>query len=281
MNASATQAPEAPTHHRCTRCGYVIGPQIPQPTRCPSCTTLGGVFTAAEILYPAYPSDEAIARDTRDLEAAIRSAYARLAPHHGDIVPLVEIRVALLALPGSLDRESVDAALTKLAGHSDVHLSPRTDQRQADPATQQAALRLGGSYSHILNIDPGQDMTATLQRIRSTSRIQAHSILAPLSDADVTYLAERMDVDTSGTAAQIRDRVAERAETNRQAWLADARQGAADGTLLYRADTDPAWVSGWSETDRQAAQEAAARLLERADREDSWAYIRDRATRWS
>jgi hypothetical protein len=111
--------------------------------------------------------------------------------------------------------------------------------------------------------------------------VQAESMLAPLADADVTYLADRMGVDTTGTPADVRRRVAEQAETNQQAWLADARQGEEDGKLLYRADHDPEWVQGWTEADRQAAREAAARLLARADREPSWAYIRERATRWS
>jgi hypothetical protein len=194
-------------------------------------------------------------------------------------VPLADLRAAL---PADLDREAVDAALTKLAGHSDVHLNPRTAQRQADPTTQQAALPIGGSYSHTLSIEGGRpSMAATLQRIRSTGRVQAESMLAPLADADVTYLADRMGVDTTGTPADVRRRVAEQAETNQQAWLADARQGEEDGKLLYRADHDPEWVQGWTEADRQAAREAAARLLARADREPSWAYIRERATRWS
>jgi hypothetical protein len=162
-----------------------------------------------------------------------------------------------------------------------VHLLPRTDQQQADPATQAAALNFGGDYSHTLMIDPHLDITATLRSIRSTSRVQAESILAALDDEDVTYLADRLEMDTVDTAENLRDRIAAQADANRQAWLADAHQGAADGTLLYRADTEPHWVAGWSEQDRQAAREAAARLLERADRDDNWTYIRDRATRWS
>lgn len=272
-----TPAPPAPTYYRCTRCGYVRGPQTQAPTGCPSCAT-HGEFTPTAIVFPPRPSDAAIARDTRPAEAAIRAAYARLAAYPGEIVPLTALRAALYDGP---DRESIDAALTKLAAHRDVHLLPRTDQQQADPATQAAAVFFGGDYSHTLMIDAHPDITATLQSIRSTSRVQADSMLAPLTDADVIDLADRLEMDTVGTAENLRDRIAEQADANRQAWLADARQGAADGTLLYRADTDPDWVASWSEQDRQAAREAAARLLDRADREDGWVYIRDRATRWS
>lgn len=41
-------------------------------------------------------------------------------------------------------------------------------------------------------------------------------------------------------------------------------------------------VAIWSDEDRRAAQEAAVRLLVRADTSDSgWAYVRARAQRWA
>jgi len=265
-------------YYRCGGCGYVVGPQEQQPGGCPNCQTRGGVFTPTEIAFPARPSEEAIAQDTRDVEAAIREAYGSLAGHRGAIVPLADVRAAL---PADLDRETVDAALTKLAGHADVHVFPRTDQKQAAPTTQQAALPIGGGYSHSLIIEGGRPrMTTTLQAITMTSRVQAESMLAPLDDTEVAYLADRMGVDTTGTPADVRRRIAQQAETNRQQWHADARQGEEDGKLLARADHDPEWVQGWTDADRQAAREAGARLLARADHDLGWAYIRERATRW-
>jgi hypothetical protein len=75
--------------------------------------------------------------------------------------------------------------------------------------------------------------------------------------------------------------VVDASAANHQAWLADARQGQDDGTLLYRADTDPDWVAGWTDADRRRAREAAERLLARADSDPSWAYVRERAARWA
>jgi hypothetical protein len=265
-------------YHQCGNCGYVAGPSEQPPGRCWSCQTVGGQFTPTETFFPDRPSDDAVAADTRDLEAEIRNAYARLADEPGNTVSLSDLRAAL---PDHFDRAAVDAALYKLAAHSDVYLTPRTDQKLADEPTQQAALPLGGNYSHEVRIYPERRMADTAQRIHSTDRRTAESMLAPLSDRDVAYLAERMDVDTSGTTEQLRERIADRADRNRKEWLADARQGQEDGTLLYRADNEPEWVATWTDEDRQKAAAAAARLQHRAATEESWAYVKDRADRWA
>ena len=268
----------APKYHRCGECGYVVGPQAQRPRGCPNCRTGDVAFTATDIVFPPRPSDEAIARDTRDVEASIRQLYADLAERDGESVPLADIRDAL---PDDLDRETVDAALCKLAAHTGVHVSPHRDQKQTDPRTQQAALQLGGGYSHTLRIYRDRSLLDTLQVIRSTTRVQAESILAPLTDRDVAHLAEQMGVDTTGSPAELRTAVAERADTNHREWLADAEQGRLDGTLLYRADNEPDWVAGWTDDDRRQAAEAAARLQHRAATEESWAYVKDRADRWA
>jgi rubrerythrin len=66
------QHPAEPTrYHRCVECGYVAGPQVQQPGGCPNCQTRGGSFTPTEIVFPSRPSDEAIAQDTRDVEADV------------------------------------------------------------------------------------------------------------------------------------------------------------------------------------------------------------------
>jgi hypothetical protein len=265
-------------YHRCGNCGYVADRGEQPPRKCWRCGTVDGEWTPAETFFPDRPSDDAVAADTRDLEAEIRNAYARLADEPGNTVSLADLRAAL---PEHFDRAAVDAALYKLAAHSDVYLTPRTDQKLADEPTQQAALPLGGNYSHTVRIYPERRMADTAQRIHSTDRRTAESMLAPLSDRDVAYLAERMDVDTTGTTEQLRERIADRADRNREEWLADARQGEEDGTLLYRADNEPEWVATWTDEDRQAAAAAAARLQHRAATEESWAYVKDRADRWA
>lgn len=268
--------PRAPQYFR-HQCGYVTGPFSQQPDGCPSCGLRGGEFTITHIVFPAQPSDAAIARDTRDVEATIRQVYAQLAEHPFGPVPLADLRDAL---PAGLDRETVDAALTKLVGHADVHIIPNSDQAHANLRTQQAALNLGNKYNHTLYLENRPSYLAdTLVGIRFASLVEAESILAPLSDDDVAYLAERMDVTTS--PAGLRQAVAERAEANRQQWIDNAVQSRIDGILLYRADTEPDWVATWTTADRRAAAEAAARLQHLAATEPAWAYVKARADRWA
>jgi len=194
-------------YYLCTHCGEVMGPRAQPSGDCRRCKR--GDFT--EIILPVPPGRQAIALDTRDVEAAIRQAYEGLAFQRGDGVLLADLRDAL---PADLDRDTVDAALTKLAAHSGVFLAAGTDQQHADPRTQESALAIGGRYEHVLRIDDRQRSLATsLQRIRSTSQVRAESMLAPLSDTDVAYLAERMDVDVDGGPAEVRCAVAERAPT--------------------------------------------------------------------
>jgi hypothetical protein len=265
-------------YHRCVNCGYVADRGEQPPRKCWRCGTVDGEWTPAETFFPDRPSDDAVAADTRDVETEIRNAWARLAREYGDGVPLTELRAAL---PEGLDRAAVDAALYKLAAHSDVSLEPKNAQKLADDAAQHAAVPLGGSYAHTLRIHRDRSMIDTAQRIHSTDRRTAESMLAPLSDRDVAYLAEKMDVDTTGTTEQLRERIADRADRNREEWLADARQGQEDGTLLYRADTEPEWVATWTDEDRQKVAAAAARLQHRAATEERWAYVKDRADRWA
>jgi hypothetical protein len=245
--------------------------------RCPSCTT-GTEFIPVAIDFPAPPSDEAVNADSRDVEAQIRAMYAGLTGRHGSLVPLTALRAAL---PGDLPRETVDAALSKLGTHADVHLTPRRDHHQTDPDTQAAALRFGGDYSHQIGIEDERSPAGVLQRVRSTDAVHAASMLAPLNERDVAYVAERMGVDATGPTETVRQRVVEQSVANRDVRAADARQGEEDGTLLYRADHDPAWVTGWTDADRRRAAEAAVRLQHRAATEPSWAYVKDRADRWA
>ncbi|MBN1174894.1 MAG: hypothetical protein JXA67_22235 [Micromonosporaceae bacterium] len=261
-------------YRRCGSCGYVLGPDLGG-SRCPSCSASAG-FTPVTVTFPVGPSGAALARDTRPVEAQIRAAYARLADRPGAIVPLTLLRAAL---PGDLDRETVDVALSHLGTHDDVRLAPVRDHHQTDPATQAAALRVGG-YDHRITIEPAVSASGVLQRVRCTDAVHAASMVAPLDEPTLAYVAEHMGLDTGGAAELLRQRIVEQAGANHAAWLVDAEQGRVDGTLLYRADTDPDWVAGWTDGDRRAAGEAARRLLARAEADPTWAYVRERANRW-
>ena len=270
---------------RCDTCGYVMktpppqdGMVIVEPAGCPTCRTTGTTFSPTDVFYPHRPSEAALERDTRDAEAAIRAAYTRLTDGPGFAVTLTDLRAAL---PARFDRDTVDAALIKLGAHCDVYVTPRTGHHQCDERTQHAALAMGGGYQPELRIYPDHSMLNTLSSIRSASRVQAESILAHLDDDKVAWLAAQMGVDADRNPAQVRERIAERAERNRRDWLADAEQGRLDGTLLYRADNEPEWVATWTDEDRQKVAAAAARLQHRAATEQSWAYVKDRADRWA
>ncbi len=280
---------------RCDSCGHVIGPQGERPGGepgdpyawvhgCPQCHANNrrpSGYSPTEVVHPPRPSDEAVARDTRDCEAAIRATYRRLRPNFAGRydVPLTALREAL---GDRWPREVVDAALTKLGAHDDVFLHSRS-HKQTDPATQAAALQYGGDYSHGIVIDRarGAGISRTLQVIGSADYRTAQSSLAPLSDRDVNYLAERLGVDTAGGRDAVAERVAQKAEANRRAWLTSAEQEREDGTLLYRADHEPEWVATWTDADRQAAREAAQRMLQwgGGNSADHHGYY-ERARRW-
>ncbi|NUS91753.1 MAG: hypothetical protein HOQ36_04980 [Nocardia sp.] len=59
-----------------------------------------------------------------------------------------------------------------------------------------------------------------------------------------------MGVDLCAGSDELCQRIAERADRNYREERADAQQGERDGTLLYRADTEPEWVATWTDDDR-------------------------------
>ncbi len=271
-------------YHRCGSCGYVIGPSEHTGElvgRCPTyCSTDAVTFTPTEITFPPAPSREAVARDTRDVEAQIRQTYARLA-RPGGHMKLADLRAAL---PPDLDRETVDAALTKLGVHSDVHLWPNSDQKQASPADQAAALRFGGGYDHTIMIEAGpQSIADVYRRVKSTDRVHAESMLAPLDRWQLERLADRFETADGRTGLiytnrdddTLRAHLAQESATNHEAWLAKANQEVADGTLLYQADNDPEWVASWTDEDRATARAAAERQSQM-----DWDVGRERGRRW-
>src|SRR5262249_32223245 len=98
-----------------------------------------------------------------------------------------------------------------------------------------------------------------------------------LNDREVETVARAMGVDVFHGEPEItRQRLIDASVANHGAWPADAKQGEEDGTLPYRADTNPGWVASWTDDDWQRAREAGRRLLERADRDESGVYVRDR-----
>lgn len=283
---------------RCNTCGHVMGPQGNRPggvpgdpyawvEGCPMChgnNRRPTGYSPTEVHFPPHVDGAALDRDTRDVEAEIRRAVDELAPQyddfrHGYAVPLEALRERL----GHVDRETLDVALSKLGTHRDVHLDTgRVGHKQANEAAQRAALPFGGEHVSRIRINPDdRNVTDVLQSIRSADRAHATSMAAPLSDQDVRYIAERMDVDTSGTTDQVRERIVDRADANCQAWRAAAIQEETDGKLLYRADNDPAWVASWSPAERQAAYEAAERMLQwRGGNSPDHTGFYERARRW-
>jgi hypothetical protein len=190
------------------------------------------------------------------------------------------VRAALPDVP----RETFDAALTRLADHSDVHVNPsglvsHEDMTEED---RDASLWMGNQHHHQISIDDRRTATGIVGRLHMRDRDQAASMVAALNDREVESVARRMGVDVfPGEPTVTRQRLIDQSVANHDAWLADAKQGEEDGKLLYRADSDPDWVASWTDDDRQRAAEAAARLQERAETDPSWAYVRERADRWA
>lgn len=212
------------------------------------------------------------------VEDQIRQTYREVTGGQDRLVTLAELRAAL---PAELPREQVDAALTNLRDHSDVHMSPRTAQRNATPENQAAALAVGGTHDHQILIERTQNPKLVAERLHSRDEGRATSMVAALDDTTVRQVATELGVPVSEDVQQVRADLVATSVANQQAWLADARQGANDGTMLYRADTEPGWAASLGVAERQELAAAAERLQQRADTEPAWAYVKDRADRWA
>jgi hypothetical protein len=227
---------------------------------------------------------ESSAPSTLEVEARMRAAYRTLvnepAPEReagrvqrlGSSVPLADLRAGL-------------------GSHSDVYLEPTgiaggrgVVSYQSDLAAEDrdAAVWRGGTHHITISLDEGRTTDGVVARLRMCDRERATSMVAALDDAEVEAAAGPMGVEVAPGEPQVtRQRLVDRSVANADAWMRDAQQGQEDGTLLYRADHEPEWVAGWSEEDRQRAREAGQRLLERAERDPGWAYVRERAARWA
>ncbi|MEV4415428.1 hypothetical protein [Catellatospora sp. NPDC049609] len=217
--------------------------------------------------------------ELREIEALVRDTYRALLASTalpgwgrlGNIVSLDELRAAL---PGTIPRDQVDAALLNLAAHSDVHLIPRSDQRNAHPVDQEAAVFRGATHYHAVMIDPEPSPELVAGALRMQTRDRAESMVAALDDRTAVAVAGLMGVDPGEGAQALRQRLVAVSVANHDAWLAAAVQEQQDGTLLYQAEHDP---HGLSADDLVAVQAAAER---HAGNSASWPPMRRRAEQW-
>ncbi len=217
--------------------------------------------------------------DVREVEALVRDTYRSLLASPGpagwgrlgEIVSLAELRGAL---PAALPRDQLDAALQNLADHSDVHIFPRSDQRNAHPIDQEAALVVGGQHQHAIMIDAGKSADLVAGRLSMRERDRAESMVAALDDGILAEVASLMNVNLSDDPQVLRQRLVDTSVANHDAWLAAAVQTTEDGNLLYRAENEPQSLSA---DEIVKVQAAAGR---HAGNPDSWRPMRERAERW-
>jgi hypothetical protein len=215
--------------------------------------------------------------NAREVEAQVRATYRDLASQQRlDIVSLAALRKAL---PQDLPREAVDAALLNVARHDDVHITPRSDQKNASPEDQDAALYFGGQHNHQMHIEATRDLSSTHQRIESTDRETAASMLAPMDDTFVAGLAQRMGVEAGDDPQETRQRIADKSQANLDHWTAEASQERLDGLLLAEADKAPVWAANMDPQTRQEVHDAAQRRID-AGRWDDYPGLIERARRW-
>lgn len=87
---------------------------------------------------------------TVDIEASIRTAYARLAREPGSTVRLSRLRTELRDIP----RSDLDDALARLRRAADVSLIPEENQKTLTDEERAAAVVVGNQQNHLLSIEP-------------------------------------------------------------------------------------------------------------------------------
>ncbi|MGF0309251.1 hypothetical protein [Rhodococcus sp. IEGM1428] len=87
--------------------------------------------------------------ETVDIEASIRTAYARLAREPGSTVRLSRLRNELHDIP----RSDLDDALARLRRASDVSLIPEENQKTLTDEDRAAAVVVGNQQNHLLSIE--------------------------------------------------------------------------------------------------------------------------------
>lgn len=88
--------------------------------------------------------------ETVDIEASIRTAYARLAREPGSTVRLSRLRNELRDIP----RPDLDDALARLRRAADVSLIPEENQKTLTDEERAAAVVVGNQQNHLLSIEP-------------------------------------------------------------------------------------------------------------------------------
>ncbi|WP_032404665.1 hypothetical protein [Rhodococcoides fascians] len=96
---------------------------------------------------PAHRSEKS--DETVDIEASIRTAYARLAREPGSTVRLSRLRNELHDIP----RSDLDDALARLRRASDVSLIPEENQKTLTDEERAAAVVVGNQQNHLLSIE--------------------------------------------------------------------------------------------------------------------------------
>ena len=94
------------------------------------------------------PGQGQVAADSGDIESRVRSAYQRLAREPRDWVRLAELRPLL----GSAPRDEVDAVLLMLNRSHAASVIPAQNRRTLTPDDEDAAVRIGGEYKHLISI---------------------------------------------------------------------------------------------------------------------------------
>ncbi|MBJ7350288.1 MAG: hypothetical protein JHD12_06820 [Rhodococcus sp.] len=96
------------------------------------------------------PADRSEKSDeTVEIEASIRTAYARLAREPGSTVRLSRLRNELHDIP----RSDLDDALARLRRASDVSLIPEENQKTLTDEERAAAVVVGNQQNHLLSIE--------------------------------------------------------------------------------------------------------------------------------
>ncbi|MGV8873993.1 MAG: hypothetical protein ACOH2Q_15785 [Rhodococcus sp. (in: high G+C Gram-positive bacteria)] len=107
----------------------------------------------SEIFFPRTEpalAEKADDPETVDIEASIRTAYARLAREPGSTVRLSRLRNELQDIP----RTDLDDALARLRRADDVSLIPEENQKTLTDEERAAAVVVGNQQNHLLSIEP-------------------------------------------------------------------------------------------------------------------------------
>lgn len=84
-----------------------------------------------------------------EIQNQVRDAYKELASKQGQWVGLNELRERL---GKNLPRHKVDQALQLMYIHSNVHLTPESNQKTLTQADRDAAVHIGGQNKHLISI---------------------------------------------------------------------------------------------------------------------------------